>query len=125
MVNALLVYGFLHLMQTYFAALFALVNLCLYGLLLLLKTIGVILGVVWLWGLEMQHCKSSVGTLYPRADLYLRCAIGIIAFQYCVGTFMLLCCGLHHAVDEAVSYVFPTWKDREDWIDGQQVSTFA
>ncbi len=49
--------------------------------------------------------------------------IGVISFQYLVGTSALMSCGLHHAIDEAVHHISNDWD--EEYIDAQSVSTFS
>lgn len=102
MVCGILVFGVLQLVHGLWWAVLAVVTFTLYGLLVFLKAVAVLLGVIWLWGDAKHFCSGAVGPLYNHVDLYLKVCLVVVTFQYTFGTFCLISCGLHHAVDEAL-----------------------
>jgi hypothetical protein len=49
--------------------------------------------------------------------------LGVITFQYLLGTMTLIALGLHHAVYEAVYHIKDAAED--DYLDTRQVSSFG
>jgi hypothetical protein len=77
-------------------------SLAAFGILLLGKVVLVILGAVWILGLEGQRCVTAVPALYTKAHTYFMAVTIVLALQITVGTLYLMKCGLQDAVEEGV-----------------------
>lgn len=124
-VNALLAGGFLVLMHGYAPALFTLATLVVYGLLMFLKTVGAVLGVVWLWADTMDTCKGAQSSLWHNGDRYLKGVLVVLFVQWVFGSFLLLALGLANAVDEAYYNLRVAWSlDGDDGDDEEEITAF-
>jgi len=72
----------------------------LFGLYFILKTIALMIGILWVWGENANICESVVPALYKAASHYLFGLLVVYGFQLSIGTSFLFGCGLGGAVDE-------------------------
>ncbi len=86
-------------------AVFGLISIILFLLLLVVKLILVILTAVWLWSHNTQHCKTQTPDLYEHATAYFAAYDIIFVFQVLFGSAFMICCGLRDAVHEGMHHV--------------------
>jgi len=72
----------------------------LFCLLFVLKTIALMIGIIWIWGEDANICESVIAPLYKASSRYLFGVLVVYGFQLVVGTAFLFGCGLGKAVDE-------------------------
>ncbi len=69
-----------------------------------------------------RHHPATAALVCSHAHASAVCLIEV-GFQYTLGTFMLVSCGLHHAVDEALHHVEEG--ETDDFLDSQAVTSFS
>jgi hypothetical protein len=122
--SGMLAGAFMTLMNGVGFAYFAVISLILYGVHMLCKTIVVMMGVVWIYGSSQSYCKATVPSVFNNVSIFFLVTLGVLTFQYVVGTFILLSCGLHYAVHEAYYHIRGQDTGKDDFLDGQSVSGF-
>lgn len=82
-------------------------------LLFMIKGLGLVLGVVWLWDDDARICESKVTWLFHQASDYLGIVLLQFAFQLFVGNAFLVVCGMADAMSEAM-YRFRQLRSSKD-----------
>jgi len=119
-VALLIAFTIASIMRSQCFAVFGLINIALYVLVLLGKLAISVLSVLWVWGENTRHCRSQTTHLYNVAQYYLIGYLSFFAFQLLFGTAFLVCCGMADAVKEGMFQVTQSYRDydREDLDEG-------
>lgn len=88
-----------------------LANMALYVAVFVGKAVSIVLGVIWIWGVDNVPCHTAAAGLYKASSTYLIAAIVLFGVQLILGSVYLLLCGMMDALHEAVNNI------KEEWIE--------
>jgi len=102
---------------------FAFLNVNLFFLYFVGKTVLLILGVLWIWGEDARHCTKLVPSLSKSTSRYLTGMLIVFGYQVVLGALFMFGCGLDHLLRDA--YLRCCKESQRKWDDDDDVEQEA
>jgi hypothetical protein len=108
-ITCLLAWSMWNIMKNANWGCFSLCNMALYVAVFVAKSGFLVMGVLYVWGLDTAPCHAVTPKLYKGASIYLTAALVVFGVQIILGSVYLLLCGLMDALHEAINNIKEEW----------------